>query len=578
MKKVLGILLCLALLLSTVGTALAAEEPTVVTIGIHHTTALEDGRWLKANEFKLLKEKYNIEIKYTYYDTDQYALLIAGGEFPDIMTADNAYLTTIRENGWALNLDEYQDKLPHVFSDTYTATNALSRQLLGGDKQELLFLFPGIGPENTNADDNDGWGIKVRWDLYKELGYPEINSADDWINVMKQMVALYPETENGEKVYGIGTWNAFSRFYQTGCLLVEGGNLNPWVYGGTMYMSGWDDTVLYNGYTNLDRSAYWTAMKFFNKCYREGLFDEESFYMTSDQLKAKVRAGRYVSAVPYEGKEYYTEVSATDPETLKAIVNIGSPAGFIFANKLQLTGNAPSDNLWVNKNCKNIDATLQVLDFFSDPDTIRVMYNGIQGKDWDYVNGVPTLTEEGLANVQKYGYATEAFFDATGIYGQVCEFIRFVDTGVHPDGYTYNLTQTFDIRSKNLNSWQKDYSEHFGVSCPSEYLSSVVKAGKTNDLSNDYGQMVALAFPDIPTDIKMIMDECAKIAQEAMPELIMAASDEEFAEVQARVMADWAEADEPTAWAWAEETFNSAKALMQPVFEEAHAAFAETLK
>ncbi|MDO5434841.1 MAG: hypothetical protein Q4G19_00565 [Clostridia bacterium] len=578
MKKVLSILLCLSLLVSVIGFA-AADELKVVTIGLNHSSDLDGGKWYSSNELKVLQEQYGIKIEYVYYDSEQYANLIAGGDFPDIMTANDTYLQTIRDNNWALNLDEYQDKLPHVFSETYTQTNQLSRDLLGGEEKKLLFLFPGIGPENTNGNDNDGWGIKVRWDLYKELGYPEINTADDWIQVMKDMVALYPETESGEKVYGIGTWNAFSRFYQTGCMLVEGGNLNPWVYGGTMYMSGWEDTVLYNGYTNTERSAYWTAMKFFNKCWREGLFDEDSFVMTSDELKAKVRAGRYVSAVPYEGKELYPEVSKDDPETLMAIVNVGAPAAFVFANKLQLTGNAPSDNLWVNAKCKDLDATLQVLDFFSDPDTIRMMYNGIKGVDWDYdENGKPYITEKGLKDIADYGRSTPEYYEATGIYGQICEFIRFVDTGVHPDGYTYNLTETFDVRAQTLNSWQKDYSEHYGVSCPSEYLVQTVKEGKTNDLSNDYGQMIALAFPTTPTDIKMIMDECAKIAQEAMPELIMAKTDEEFEAVQQRLFEEWEEAGESEAWAWAEKTFNDAKAGMQPVFEEAHNAFMETLK
>lgn len=568
MKRCLSLVLTLVLVLALVPLAVAENETQVVTMALCHSSDLDDGKWYKSNELKLLKERYNIELQYEYYDSEQFAMLMASAELPDIMTCDKDYIATVRDNGWALNLDEYKDQLPNVFSDVYTATNELSRSMLGGENKELLFLFPFIGPEDTNCQDNTSWGIRLRWDLYKELGCPEIKNADDWIAVMKQMVAMYPENENGEKVYGIGTWNAFSRFYQTGCMLIDGGNLNPWVYGGTMYMSGWDDCKLYNGYTNMERSAYWTAMKFFNKCWREGLFDEESFYMTSDQLKAKVRAGRYVSAVPYEGKELYSELSQDDPDTITAIVNVGSNAAFCFANKPQLTGNAPSDNLFINKNAKNLDAALQVLDFFSDPEIVRTCMSGIKGVDWDYdENGVPHLTEKALNDIATYGNGTNEYYENTGIYGPFSEWTRFCSTGIHPDGYTYNLTQTFEVRAMTLNSWQKDFAAYYGVSCPSEYDMQQVNEGKVNDLSNDYGQMVALGITDIPMDIKRIMDECASIAEKAMPELIMAESDEEFAEIQERLLEEWADADEAEAWAWCENAFNNAKAIVQPAFD-----------
>ena len=565
MKKLLSMLLVLCMVLALVPAALA-DEPTVVTLALCHSSDLIDGKWYKSNELKILKEKYNIDLQYQYYDKDQFAMLMAGNELPDLMTCDQTYLETVRTMDVALNLDEYKDKLPNVFSDVYTATNQLSRDLLGNGK--LLFLFPDIGPEETNCNDNTSWGLRLRWDYYKELGCPEIKNADDWIAVMKQMVEAHPTTESGEKVYGIGTWNAFSRFYQTGCMLIDGGNLNPWVYGANMYMSGWDDDVLYNGYTNLDRSAYWTAMKFFNKCYREGLFDTESFTMTSDELKAKVRAGRYVAAVPYEGKELYAEMSQSDPDTIAAIISIGSNAGFCFANKPQLPGNAPSDNIFVNKNAKNLDAALQVLDFFSDPEITRTCMNGIKGIDWDYdAEGKPYLTEKALNDIATYGKGTNEYYEATGIYGYFSEWTRFVSTGVAPDGYTYDLTETYEMRAKTMNSWQKDFAAYHNVSCPSEYYMQQVEAGLVNDLSKDFGQMIALAIPEAPIEIKMIMDECSKIAQDSMAQLIMAASDEEFAALQADLLQQWADAGEAEAWAWAENAFNEAKAIVEPAFQ-----------
>lgn len=574
MKKLLCFLTVLSLLGMLPCTVLAQEAPTVVSIALWHTPDL-DGKWELTNEVKLLKEKYNIELKYQYYDTDQFSLLMAGGELPDIVTCSNNYIATVVDNNMALDLDPMLvEYCPNLNLDIYTASNELSRQLMGGKNKQLFFLAPGIGPESLNASDASSWGYGVRWDLYKQLGCPAIDSNEDYINVIKQMLKLYPTNANGEEVFGIGTCDLFARWYQFGCMSVDGGALNPWVFGGSMYMSGWEDCVLYNGYTNTDRSAYWTAMKFFNRAYNEGLLDPDSFIMTRPELQAKMAAGRYVSAIPYEGNQLYTEMLKDDPNTMAGIARIQSKNTFIFADKLALTGNMPSDNIFVNAKSKNQEAALKVIDFFHDPDVIRMSYSGVKGVDWDYdTDGVPYVTEKALNDLTTYSDGTEEYLKATGIRGLITEWTPFQATGIHPDGYPYQVRQQFKYRAMTLNPLQKDFSDHYGFSCPSEYQMSFVKNGTTFSLVNDYGQMVAAGISEIPMDIKRIMDACSDIAYRAVPELVMAKNEQEYKAVQERVMQELAAADEATAWTWCEKVFNDVKAKMSPIFVEAQRAF-----
>lgn len=568
MKKLLSVLLVLVMAMGLVPAAMA-EEPAVVTLALCHSVDSAD-TWLWANEFKMLEETYNIKLEYQYYDTDQFALLMAGGELPDIVTCDAAYLTTVLDNNLALNLNDYMDQMPNLQLDTYKASNELSATLLGGEEKGLYFLAPGIGPESAGGDDGSSWGIRVRWDLYKELGCPEITNMDDFIQVMKDMVALYPENENGEQVYGIATCNLFARWYQTGCMLMESGGLNPWIWGGTMYMSSWEDTTLYNGYTNIDRSAYWTAMEFFNKCWREGLLDPDSFIMTRAELQAKYAANRYVAAVPYEGSQIYTEAIKKDPNTLMGIVSLPTSATFVFADKLMLTGNMPSDNIFVNAKSGNIENALKVIDFFHDPDVIRSNYNGIKGVDWDYdANGVPYLTEKYFNDLETYGDGTDEYMQATGIHGQLAEWTIYQGGALHPDGYPYNLELMTENRAKVLTPLLADVAATYGQPTHAAAFMQLVKDGKTISVVGDYGQMIATGINDVPMDIQRIMDECSKICEMAIPELVMSESDEEYAAIQERVMDELAAAGEPTAWAWAEENFNAVKAEMQPIFDEA---------
>ena len=76
-------------------------------------------------------------------------------------------------------------------------------------------------------------------------------------------------------------------------------------------------------------------------------------------------------------------------------------------------------------------------------------------------------------------------------------------------------------------------------------------------------------------DIQRIMDECAKVCEMAIPELVMAESDEEYAEIQTRILGELEAAGEPTAWAWAEEQFNAVKAEMEPIFTPVKEAYIE---
>ena len=44
--------------------------------------------------------------------------------------------------------------------------------------------------------------VKVNWDVYYAAGCPEINSVDDLIPVMKKMMEIKPEADDGTKTWG----------------------------------------------------------------------------------------------------------------------------------------------------------------------------------------------------------------------------------------------------------------------------------------------------------------------------------------------------------------------------------------
>lgn len=57
--------------------------------------------------------------------------------------------------------------------------------------------------------DDVNFNPQLRWDVYKEVGKPEIKTLNDYIPVLKQMQDAYSKTEDGKSVYAISLFNGW---------------------------------------------------------------------------------------------------------------------------------------------------------------------------------------------------------------------------------------------------------------------------------------------------------------------------------------------------------------------------------
>ena len=46
----------------------------------------------------------------------------------------------------------------------------------------------------------------VRWDLYKQLGYPKVKDLNDFEDLMVKMQKLCPKDDSGNKTYAVSLW------------------------------------------------------------------------------------------------------------------------------------------------------------------------------------------------------------------------------------------------------------------------------------------------------------------------------------------------------------------------------------
>ncbi|MBD5458037.1 MAG: hypothetical protein HDR27_05625, partial [Lachnospiraceae bacterium] len=103
------------------------------------------------------------------------------------------------EAGMIIPLDELAEQYgKNISTDPrLTVRNEYRREYMYGDGH--FYSVGGWG--GMGLDQLPGAAAWIRWDAYKEMGYPEVNNDDELLELLKEMQEKYPETPGGEKIY-----------------------------------------------------------------------------------------------------------------------------------------------------------------------------------------------------------------------------------------------------------------------------------------------------------------------------------------------------------------------------------------
>lgn len=544
--------------------AVPTGDPVKISIGSMSEYQTTPCQWYETEVWQELQKRANVVIdSFNYYDSDKFNMLLAGNDMPDIIFSYAPQkLPDIIDAKLALDLKPYLSTYTDLDGEAYKQSNEITSGFYGGDEKALYFLAIYIGLELRDGGVVNYRGYNARWDWYKEIGTPDIKSSDDYIAAIEAMVAKHPTTADGKKVYGTGIDGTYlEKWFINGCFS-KPAYMNLWTFGGYLYMEGLDDGKLYNAYTNLERSAFWSDMEFYNKLWNKGLLDPDSFTMTSEQRAAKSAAGQYAVEIGWPNDDLYTAEAAKDPNTLAGIIAIPSEASFVFADYHQVNGYFPSNFQFVSANSKAIDGALSFLNVCRNVESQRLMYSGFEGKHYTVVDGVPTPTEETLA--MRSAYNDE--WKKTGIEN-TCNFGFLQGSFLAADGYPVNLFDTDKIRASALNPMQKDYCEFYGVEYPAQACVKLADEGKIPSMSKCYSELNQSCTETMPTDIQRILTQCNDILFAAVPNLVQAKTAEEFKAIQAQVLADLKAANEETAWEWCLAANTKAQEFTKPILE-----------
>lgn len=221
---------------------------------------------------QIMLEKFNVKLNIIPDSDGVYETRMESGNLGDIVIWGNdadEYLQAVDKGmlyDWEEDdlLDEYG---PYI-KEHMPAALEKNREISGGTLYGYGF---DVAVDATQRQDfMYTWDL--RWDLYKELGYPEINNLDDMVEVLAQMKEICPTGDNGKTTYGMSIFNDWD-----GDMVMYVKSLATAYYGYDEFGFGLYDPETQTYHPCLEEDGpYLTALKFYNNLYQRGLLDPDS--------------------------------------------------------------------------------------------------------------------------------------------------------------------------------------------------------------------------------------------------------------------------------------------------------------
>ncbi len=502
-------------------TTQAATEKTKepVTLRVLTTDVVDFNNYPDNPVNKELIKQTGITVQFEYADKDRFNVILAGGDLPDIVRAmnntDDNHQKKLMDAQQIIALDDLLKTNGQDIVSIEPKMLEFSKKYRSQGQDKTYFLFQGVGKESYGIDQTIG--MIVRWDYYKELGYPEIKNMDDYLTVLKQMVDKHPTTPEGKKIYGIGLWNDMGSW----CYAMITSFLNGYINYGTYE----DQKTVLPLYT-LPDGPHWSAVKWLYKANQMGLLDPDALIMTYNDAAAKATAGQLLYA---PASWPFNDYNAAHGAEGKGYTALALDWGGIWSGADYYAG-WDDKGFCITKNCKTPDRAMDLLNYMWSYDGARLAYSGVQGEQWDMIDGKPAVKPEILQLKAAGGDEWKKLQIAQNNPG-LGSLVGLNPFNINPkDNQPVSLFDSEDVYAANLNAMQKDYADHFGVKYPSQAFAKKFEEGKMKDnsLVNMY---VSGAMEQAPSDISAINSKVDQAFIKAAAKAVLAKSEADFGKI-----------------------------------------------
>ena len=504
-----------------------------------------------------IKEELGIVLECTMVTNDKLKVMAAGGDLPDIIQLHEAptMAKSLIDAGALYPMDEWLENNGENIKTKIPDGLKWSKDVLGGGQTYVLPVAIEV-TDKENPKKNGFVGFFTRWDCYKELGCPEITSEDEYLDVLKQMVDAHPETEDGKKVYALSGWTDWGLWpykisypFSFGYENLDNNQLFSHVTGELEDMFTKEDGI------------FWKRLSFFNKAYRMGIMDPEAFTMKNAQYHSKVSNGEILVAAD----NWDTPDVAICGENAGMYVLPGAfpyIAG-IYPLESRL-GYTTTNAICISANCKYPEKAMELLEYLNSDEGSRLVRTGIQGEDWDIVDGKPELIGKRLDNfvsnnTQEKDYADKASPQGIGKYSWMCSIQAINPTA---DGYPNDLTNSKEYTMLSVSAADKDFSDYYGAGkaqYPGEAYVQLVEEGKMKSL--DANLITGKLMEPVSDDAVKIFSKADEYFQANIAKIITCEDEAAFEAQKQKMISDVLAMGYEKALAEVQEQFEKAKEM-----------------
>ncbi|WP_235338378.1 extracellular solute-binding protein [Paenibacillus wulumuqiensis] len=474
---------------------------------------------------KEIEKKVGVKIEYVEADANKMNVLLAGGDLPDIVRADpTQYGKQLIDGKLIIPMDDLLDKYGKDIQQTIPTVVDYSRSNWSEGQNKLYFLPPQIQADPSPIYPNLTIGPTMRWDYYKEIGTPPINSTDDLLNVLQQISAKHPATEEGKKIYGVSMWQDWGLWpYIIPFTWITQQSA---IGSSDLFAKPMGEHRLINVLTD-ENSNYWVAMDFYNQAYRMGLLDPDALTMKNNDYMAKATAGQFILGPATWAMGDFNAKYAKDGKGYM-VLPVGKQA---WSGGVRPVGWADKSYA-ISKSSKYPEKAMEFLNYIHSYEGARTLYSGIEGNHWNMENGKPQLTKETIEMKVNGGDAWER----TGIALDQ-NLIGLGGSVIDPKTKTpVNLFSTEESMAASSTTLEKDFSKHYGASYPGEVVSKLVQEGKLQDENTPLQNMTAeeiiqentVVLPVLNDDLLKLETQLKELAARTAATMILSKSDEDF--------------------------------------------------
>lgn len=540
-KKKTGMILlaCTLLCVVTVGSILFIKQKNekekcpykeFITVDVFDAQANFQG--IQSGWFaKVVKDRFNMELNIIAPNVagggdTLYGIRSAAGNLGDLVIVDGekGNLESMVTAGLIMDMSGYlkgKDIMQYE-----TAIRDLNNRVSATGIYAIPSELSRNSPLTSSETMEPTYGPYLRWDLYGQLGYPEIKTLEDLLPVLRDMQELMPYSDAGNPTY------AFSFFKDWDGNLMNNAKQPACLYGydESGFVLAKADGSDYQSIVDSD-SMYMRTLKFYYEANQLGLVDPESPTQNYDSVFLKYQQGDIFFCIwPWLSQSAYNTLS--NKEAGKGFMLAPIDDMQIYSYGCRPMGN-DQEIICIGSNAKDPERLADFIDWlyseegvFNNSAQVAGGTAGPEGLTWERTENGPVLTDFGMQALMNGDVELPEEWGG-GLWSDGISELNYkpiVQSDLTKDGFPYAYQLWDSVTTMENTELDENWRVHMGAESTLEYLNGhnmiVVSPGCNFN------------YPSEDPEITTMRSQCRNIIVDYSWKMIFAGDEEEFYSLQ----------------------------------------------